>query len=185
MDELDGLIGNTLSLETAAPQRRKAALRVKQRVPGAYVVRTPASIMQTQREPDGRQTRRAILSCIAQAGGLHKSCLTRLCGIGWGNLGHHLNLLRRAGLVELETHGRLTWVFDPATPAAQRRRIVATRSRKAALILEAIQARPARIPELCQSMGFSRKMVAVHLAVLLRYGLVKQDPGGRPAYSAT
>lgn len=61
-----------------------------------------------------QRTRLALLSVLADSGGAEVRLLKRVLGLTDGNLGRHLNVLQKAGLIVTSTTGRgrtsRTWV---------------------------------------------------------------------------
>lgn len=133
---------------------------------------------------DGPATRDAILDAVRARGGLHKSELRRIVGIGWGNLGHHLQVLERQGLVQLEGRGRLVWVFDAAVPHGERDRLVATRPGVAQRLLAALGMRDrVTVGSLSQELDLSKKVIRRHLGELERAGVVQRRKGHPPSFA--
>lgn len=132
----------------------------------------------------GDRSRASILAIIREHRGLHKSELMRQCGMGWGNVGHHVQVLEDTGLVDTETRGRLLWIFARDVPAQERDYIAATRPRPAQKILEALGLRPhpATIRALSDEVGVSKKVIRIHLSILQRAQAVKKVDGYPPAF---
>lgn len=129
-------------------------------------------------------TRAAILGVVRARRGLHKSELARLVGIGWGNCGHHLRVLEREGLVDLEGRGRLTWVFDSALPRRERDLLVATRPSAARRLLVALGVRDrVTVGSLAEELALSKKVIRKHLGALARIGAVERSGGNPPSFA--
>ena len=132
----------------------------------------------------GEVSRHAILNVIRERRGVHKSELMRRCGKGWGNVGHHLQVLEDLGEVHTETRGRLLWIFDKAVEKQERDYIVATHQTPARRILEALGLRPhpATIRALSDELAVSKKVIRLHLSTLQRAQAVKKVDGYPPAF---
>lgn len=132
----------------------------------------------------GVRTRDELLRIIREAKGIHKSELRRQAGRGWGNVGHHLVVLEREGRVDLETHGRLVWIFDREIPRAERDLMVATRPSAARKILEILGMRQkATIRALSDELSVSKKVIRVHLSTLQRAQAVEKLAGRPPEFA--
>lgn len=129
----------------------------------------------------GEETRQTILDLVKVHGGLHKSHLGRLAKVGWGNIGHHLQVLRGAGLVDLETHGRFLWVFRPDLNRAERDILRASRPKAAQRILEALGLRQhSTVDSLSEELRISKNVIRNHLRRLKGARLVEKTDD-RPA----
>lgn len=132
----------------------------------------------------GEATRNRLLAIVRERGGLHKSELMRLAGKGWGNIGHHLDVLVQEGLVETQTRGRLLWVFDPAVTQHQRELIIAMRPGAARRILEHLGLRErATVSNLSEELAVSKKVIRMHLSTLQRAQAVTRLEGHPPAFA--
>jgi predicted transcriptional regulator len=135
----------------------------------------------------GSETRARILAIVRDRRGLHKSHLMRLAGHGWGNIGHHIDVLVREGLVETQSIGRLLWIFDPETTGTDRALLVATRPTLAQRILHLIRTSgKCTILSIAEELDVSKKVVRAHLLRLQRAQAVIQVAGQSRglAYSA-
>lgn len=149
--------------------------------PGRPAEGPPASPVE---EGVAQPTRAALLRAVRERGGVHKSELKRLVGIGWGNLGHHLRVLERDRLVELEGRGRLTWVFDVALPRRERDLLVATRPSAARRLMEAIGMRDrVTVGSLSEELALSKKVIRRHLGALARAGAVEKSRDRPPSFA--
>lgn len=134
--------------------------------------------------PPGERSRERLLGIIRQHRGVHKSELCRLAGYGWGNVGHHVDVLKDDGLVETETRGRLLWIFDAQVSGRDRDMIVAIRPSPARRIMQALGLQPkATIRSLSDELAVSKKVIRHHLSVLRRVDVVEQLEGHPPAYA--
>lgn len=138
----------------------------------------------TEEQPAGERTRERLLGIIREHRGVHKSELCRLTGHGWGNVGHHVQVLERQGLIETETHGRLLWIFDRNVNQRDRAMTVALQPSPARRILQALGLQPkATIRSLSEELAVSRKVIRHHLSVLKRVEAVEEAEGRPPVFS--
>lgn len=135
-------------------------------------------------QPAGDRTREKLLAIVREHRGVHKSDLCRLAGHGWGNVGHHVDVLERQALVQTEARGRLLWIFDTKVSERDRAMIVALRPSPARRILQALGLQPkATIRSLSDELSVSKKVIRHHLSVLKRMDVVEQLEGHPPAYA--
>ena len=138
----------------------------------------------TDELPPGDRAREKLLAIIRQHRGVHKSELCRLAGYGWGNVGHHVDVLKDQALIETQKRGRLLWIFDVKVSARDRDIIVALRPSPARRILQALGLQPqATIRTLSDELSVSKKVIRHHLAVLERVDEVEQLEGHPPAFA--
>ena len=132
----------------------------------------------------GGASRARLLAIIQQRRGLHKSELMRLAGRGWGNIGHHLDVLIRERQVETEVRGRLLWIFHPSVGRTERELIVATFYGPARRILEFLGLRQrATVRTLSEELAVSKKVIRFHLSTLQRADAVQRLEGHPPAFA--
>lgn len=139
--------------------------------------------MKDERLP-GDKSRDRLLTIIREHRGVHKSELCRLAGLGWGNVGHHVAVLKEQGHVQTETHGRLLWIFDAQVSARDRDMLVVLRPSPARRIMQALGLQPkATIRSLSDELAVSKKVIRHHLSVLKRVDAVEQLEENPPAYA--
>lgn len=106
---------------------------------------------------------------------MHKSALCRELGMGWGNIGHHLDLLERNGRIDLEQHGTRLWAFQRRLPDKYRGLIVALADENRMELLGHLEGREsATIRELSRDLEYSHKVVRTHLSHLMDAGAVER-----------
>lgn len=133
-------------------------------------------------ESEASRTRQEILDCIKEEGAVHKSELCRLVGRGWGTVSHHLLVLQREGLVDLESHGRNTWAFPAGLSPGERLRRMALNVPGRQDLLQFLRYRGATVGELSERLEESKKVVRTHLGHLVSAGLVVQEPQNPSRY---
>lgn len=132
---------------------------------------------------DGDVTRSKILEALRSCRGIHKSGLCRQIRIGWGNVGHHVNVLETQGQITTETRGRLLWLFLPGLSKAERDWIVATTPHQRNRILAVLGFRErASIRTLSEELAVSKKVIRTHLGHLESVGAIKQGEGYPPKF---
>ncbi len=124
--------------------------------------------------------RQEILDTINAEPGIHFQQLARRVGRGRGVVGHHLEKLEHAGLVEpVHQYGYLC-LFPPGAGASDRRAAGAVKAPAAQRILKTVREKPGfTIQDLAQRLELSPSTVHGHVQRLLSAGLVEQRPDGR------
>lgn len=133
----------------------------------------------------GAASRGKLLAIVRERRGLYKSELMRVADKGWGNVGHHLQVLIDQGHVETEWHGKFLWIFDRNVPRRERDVLVATRHTWARRILEQLGLRDrVTVRTLSEELAVSKKVIRVHLSSLQQAEVVKQLEGHPPAFAS-
>ncbi|MHB8632845.1 MAG: ArsR family transcriptional regulator [Thermoplasmatota archaeon] len=127
---------------------------------------------------EGPATRDLVLGLVEREPGIHKSALKRELGLGWGTISYHLEMLRRRGAIKMRAQGRQVGVFPSRVPDGHMPWLAALREAVPQGILTRLAERPeARIDELSEDLGLSRRIVRRHLTDLTAQGLVRGPLG--------
>ena len=128
-----------------------------------------------------------LLALVHSDPGISKSELCRSLGIAWGTASYHVQILERAGLLELQRVGRAKALFPADLGEQFRVALVCKRAREGQLVLETLR----RVPQATQRdlavwLGVSRKVVRRAIQSLLDAGLIADLStglvSGRPRY---
>lgn len=147
---------------------------LKQAISALYA-RIPASDVLSS------EVRRRVYELVQAEPGLSLSELAARSGLSWGNTVHHLQVLKRSGLVVSMRHGRYRrWFATGAVEQAQRGQVAALRNAVSARIARLILEQPGLSQkQLADRVAMSPQAVHWHLARLAQAGLVERVRDGR------
>lgn len=127
--------------------------------------------------------RERLVALVSQHPGLNKSDACRQLAVAWGTLAYHVRMLRAAGLLVAEAHGREVLLFPPASTPQSRLRDRAIRPADAHRILAALgDMRQSGLYDLSRHCNLPPKAVRRHVSSLLAAGFIENHAIGRPRY---
>ncbi|HEV8359854.1 MAG TPA: hypothetical protein VGR28_05285 [Candidatus Thermoplasmatota archaeon] len=131
--------------------------------------------------PLGNPQRVRIYDLIRAEPGIHLHGVRARIGLSWGTTVYHLDVLRRAGLVVAERHGRHLHHFATGDPAARHWEAVAVmRHPTARAIAELVQASPGVHQKvICTQLAITPSLASWHLGRLRAAGAVDGERAGR------
>lgn len=122
-----------------------------------------------------QKIRAAILDFLKRRPGASITEICRETGIAWGTAQHHLYLLRRAGLAASAPSGRTHRFFLPhIDERAQRVFGVLHNPGAQRLARRVVESPGLRQKDLCEQLGFTRKVFREHVNLLKDAGLVAE-----------
>lgn len=135
-------------------------------------------------ERDGPGTRQRILDMVKAEPGIHKMAVCRALQLSWGTVSYHVRVLSRSGqLSTYSPRGREVRLFPPGTREQQRRWIATVRSGLDPDLVGRLGERPgARLADLSNDLGMSRRIVQRHLLRLGEGGLIRREGGWQGRY---
>lgn len=126
------------------------------------------------------RNRRRIVDHVAEHPGIHLRKVARDLGLALGTTEHHLHLLVRHGLLEVDEAQGQSCYFAPGMPPEDRFLWVVLRQDAQRRVLRLIAADPDLAPaDLGRRLGLSKAAVAYHLQRLEAWGFVERLRLGR------
>jgi DNA-binding transcriptional ArsR family regulator len=126
------------------------------------------------------RNRRRIVDHVAEHPGIHLRKVARDLGLALGTTEHHLHLLVRHGLLEVDEAQGQSCYFAPGTPPEDRFLWVVLRQDAQRRVLRLLAADPDLAPaDVGRRLGLSKAAVAYHLQRLEAWGLVERLRLGR------
>jgi DNA-binding transcriptional ArsR family regulator len=126
------------------------------------------------------RNRRRIVDHVAEHPGIHLRKVARDLGLALGTTEHHLHLLVRHGLMEVDEAQGQSCYFAPGTPPEDRLLWVVLRQDAQRRVLRLLTADPDLVPsDVARRLGLSKAAVAYHLQRLEAWGFVERLRLGR------
>lgn len=126
------------------------------------------------------RNRRRIVDHVTDRPGVHLRQVARDLGLALGTAEHHLHVLVRHGLLEVEQSQGQSCYFPPGMPQEEQRLWVVLRQDAKRLILRLLAADPdLGTEDLARRLGLSKAAVAYHLQRLEAWGFVERLRVGR------
>lgn len=142
------------------------------------MIRTLASIAQVLGPLDEQPVRRRLLGLIRMQPGIHASELARGMDESWGTVQYHLNLLRKADLVQSVEAGRERRFFPEGVDESKMRMMTVLTQGRRNEIAQFIHNHPgARQVDICNALDVSRKTFRNSIKAMVEEGLVHEQKG--------
>lgn len=133
--------------------------------------------------PRGEKARARIRELVDQNPGIHKSRLSRLSGLSWGSINHHLQVLRRTGGLIVQKQRHRAVIFPGGTPPEQMRFVAMLGRPDRPDLVDYVRQNPGQgVQSMSQHYGVSRKIIRRHLAQLEDVGLIVRSEDYRPKF---
>lgn len=125
---------------------------------------------------DGDETRQRILQTVEEYGAIHKSNLQRELGVGWGTLGHHIPILKKERLLDLQTDGGKLWLIRNGLGTVEVELCKAFSTNQSTTIAKAVhQLGEASIQRLSDQLDFSQKVIRTNLLKLEHVAAIESE----------
>lgn len=135
--------------------------------------------------PRGETARARIQELVDKNPGIHKSKLSRLSGLSWGSINHHLKILRRAGNLVVQKQRHRAIIFPAGTPPELMRFIAMLGRPDRPDLVDYVRQNPGQgVQSMSRHYGVSRKIIRRHLAQLEDIGLIVRSEDYRPKFFA-
>lgn len=127
---------------------------------------------------DEQPVRRRLLGLIRKQPGIHASELARGMDESWGTVQYHLNLLRKAEMVQSVEAGRERRFFPEGVDDQKMRMMTILTQGRREEIAQFIHANPgARQVDICNALDVSRKTFRNSIRPMVDEGLVQEQKG--------
>lgn len=127
---------------------------------------------------DEQPVRKKLLGLIRKSPGIHASELARGMDESWGTVQYHLNLLRKADMVQSVEAGRERRFFPDGVESSKIRMMTVLTQGRRSEIAEFIHANPgARQVDICKALDVSRKTFRSSIKPMVEEGLVQEQKG--------
>lgn len=132
---------------------------------------------------DGPANRGRILEAVRTSPGIHVAELAKRLGLSWHTTAYHLQVLRAAGELALDKHGRDHHAFPNGLSAKDRHRMALLWPDQAKDLLASLLAcRWLTIQGLAERLGWSERRVQRQVGRLVEGGLVERIGDWRPLF---
>jgi predicted transcriptional regulator len=127
---------------------------------------------------EDQPVRRRLLGLIRKQPGIHASELARGMEESWGTVQYHLNLLRKADLVQSVEAGRERRFFPEGVAESKMRLMTVLTQGRRGEIAQFIHSNPgARQVDICNALEVSRKTFRSSIQPMVEEGLVHEQKG--------
>lgn len=127
-----------------------------------------------------QKVRASIIAFVRRRPGASVTQICKETGISWGTAQHHLHILQIGGFTKSLSFGRTRMTFPSDFNDSRLEIIAALRDAPVKELARAVLEGPGRMQvELCQLLGFTRKMFRHRVDVLIAAGLVNEELGAK------